>query len=47
MSYYIVENNILGKTKPQIKRQRVIPVKVFFLLNCNKKPSAWEGFKFY
>ena len=26
MSYYIVENNILGKTKPHNKRLRVIPV---------------------
>ncbi len=24
MSFYLVENNILGKTKPQINRQRVI-----------------------
>ena len=26
MSYYMVENNILGKTKPHNKRLRVIPV---------------------
>ena len=26
MSYYVAENNILGKTKPHNKRLRVIPV---------------------